>query len=73
MAEFELGIGVSPFIPGEWRQLDPDRIFAGLEHGSHVSCNLMKDIDPWSHFADPLEDVRQRFSITARGRAPDYP
>ena len=28
MAEFELGIGVCPFIPGEWRQLDPDRLFA---------------------------------------------
>jgi hypothetical protein len=72
MAEFELGIGVSPFIPGEWRQLDPDRIFAGLEHGSHVSCNLIKDIDPWTHFAEPLEDVRQRFSIPARGREPEY-
>jgi hypothetical protein len=33
----------------------------------------MKDIDPWSHFADPLEDVRQRVSIPARGRAPEYP
>ena len=28
MAKFELGIGVYPFIPGEWRQLDPDRLFA---------------------------------------------
>ena len=73
MAEFELGVGVSPFIPGEWRQLDPDRLFAGLEHGSHVSSNLIKDIDPWTHFADPIEVVRERFSIPARGRMPEYP
>ncbi|MDB4639222.1 ubiquinone biosynthesis protein COQ4, partial [bacterium] len=73
MAEFELGVGVSPFLPGEWRQLDPDRLFAGLEHGSHVSCNLIKDFDAWAHFADPIEIVRKRFSIPARGRHPEYP
>lgn len=39
----------------------------------HITCDLMKDIDPWTHFADPLEDVRERFSIPARGRAPEYP
>ncbi|MEJ6658785.1 MAG: TerB family tellurite resistance protein [Synechococcus sp. ChSW.bin.154] len=72
MAEFELGVGVSPFIPGEWRQLDPDRLFAGLEHGSHVSCNLIKEMDPWTHFADSINVVRERFSIPARGRKPEY-
>ena len=73
MAEFELGIGISPFIPGEWHQLDPDRVFAGVEHGSHVSSDLIADIDPWEHFADPIEIVRQRFSIPLRGRQPEYP
>ena len=73
MAEFELGIGASPFIPGEFGQLDPDRLFAGLEHGSHVSTDLIRDIDPWDHFADPLEEVRQRFAIPPRGRNPEYP
>ena len=73
MAEFELGIGVSPFIPGEWKQLDPDRVFAGLEHGSHVNTDLIRDIDPWDHFSDPLEVVRDRFAIPARGRSAEYP
>ena len=73
MAEFELGIGASPFIPGEFGQLDPDRVFAGLEHGSHVKTDLIRDIDPWDHFADPLEMVRERFAIPARGRDPEYP
>ena len=65
MAEFELGVGVSPFLPGEWRQLDPDRLFAGLDHGSRISWNLIEDIDAWAHFADPVEIVRKRFSIVA--------
>ena len=30
-------------------------------------------MDPWTHFADPINVVRERFSIPARGRKPDYP
>ena len=73
MAEFELGIGVSPFLPGAFGQIDPDRLFAGIAHGSQVSTDLIRDIDPWDHFADPLIVVRERFSIPPRGRNPDYP
>ncbi|QNJ26213.1 hypothetical protein SynSYN20_01889 [Synechococcus sp. SYN20] len=39
----------------------------------HDCCNLIKDIDAWAHFADPIEIVRKRFSIPARGRHPEYP
>jgi len=73
LAEFELGIGASPFILGEFGQLDADRVFAGLEHGSQVNTDLIHDIDPWDHFADPLEVVRERFAIPPRGRDPEYP
>ena len=71
LAEFELGIGASPFVPAGRGQLDVDRIFAGLEHGSHVSVDLLAGIDPWDHFAAPLEQVRQRFNVLPRGRAPE--
>lgn len=72
MAEFELGIGVSPNIPGVRNQLDPERLFAGMEHGSHVNTNLLADVDPWDYFADPLEEVRQRFNVLPRGREAEY-
>ncbi|QNI76572.1 hypothetical protein SynMVIR181_01602 [Synechococcus sp. MVIR-18-1] len=39
----------------------------------HDCCNLIKDIDAWAHFADPIEIVRKRFYIPARGRHPEYP
>lgn len=42
-------------------------------YGSHVNTDLIRDIDPWDHFADPLEMVRERFAIPARGRDPEYP
>ena len=77
MAEFEFGIAVSPVpsarIEGEFGKIDPERMFAGVEHGSHVNADLIRDIDPWDYFADPLEDVRSRFNILPRGRNPEYP
>lgn len=73
MAEFELGIGVSPFIPGEFGKLDPERMFAGMEHGSCVNTDLIRDIDPWDYFEEPLETVRTKFNIVKRGREPEYP
>jgi hypothetical protein len=73
MAEFELGIGVSPFIPGEFGKLDPERMFAGIEHGSLVNTDLIKDIDPWDYFAEPLTAVRIKFNIQPRGQEPEYP
>lgn len=57
----------------ERRQLDPDRVFAGFEHGCHVNTDLIRNIDPWDHFSDPLEVVRDRFAIPARGRKAEYP
>jgi hypothetical protein len=73
LAEFELGIGTTPFIPGECDALDVDRLFAGMAHGAQVSVDLIAAIDPWDHFADPLELVRQRFNVLPRGREPEWP
>lgn len=73
MAEFELGIGVSPYIPGVKNRLDPDRVFAGIEHGLHANTDLIAGVDPWEHFADSLEEVRQRFNVPPRGREPEFP
>jgi len=73
LAEFELGFGASPFIPGERNQLDPERIFAGMAHGAQVNTDLLAGIDPWDHFAEPLDAVRQRFNVVPRGREPEWP
>ncbi|MEO0377469.1 MAG: TerB family tellurite resistance protein [Cyanobacteria bacterium P01_A01_bin.17] len=72
MAEFELGIGTSPYIPGEKDKLDPEYIFAGIDHGCHVNTDLISGINPWDYFAEPLEEVRRRFNILPRGREPEY-
>lgn len=75
LAQFELGIGASPFLPGMTREADPDSVFAGLEHGSHVTVDLIGDPawDPWDHFRAPLEEVRRLVGVPPRGRPPIYP
>ena len=75
LAQFELGIGASPFLPGMKSQADPETVFAGLEHGTHVNRDLIGDTswDPWDHFREPLAAVRASLSIPPRGREPVYP
>ena len=73
LAEFELGFGATPFIPGERGALDPERIFAGIVHGAQVNTDLLAAVDPWDHFGEPLEAVRQRFNVLPRGREPEWP
>ncbi len=75
LAQFEIGVGASPFLPGMKGQADPARMFAGLEHGTHVNTDLIGDaaFDPWKEFSRSLEDVRATYAIPPRGRAPEYP
>ncbi|MDG2305635.1 MAG: hypothetical protein P8R42_13520 [Candidatus Binatia bacterium] len=75
LAQFELGIGSSPFLPGMKRQVDPDSLLAGLEHGSHVNRDLIGDTtwDPWDHFVAPIAEVRAKLDLPVRGREPEYP
>ena len=35
--------------------------------------DLIADIDPWEHFPDPLDQVRERFNVRPRGREPEWP
>lgn len=75
LAQFEIGIGASPFLPGMKGQADPERMFRALEHGTHVNTDLIGDsaFDPWKEFARPLEDVRATYAIPPRGLEPEYP
>ncbi len=75
IAQFEVGIGSSPFLPGMKRQVDPETMLAGLEHGTQVNRDLIGDVswDPWEHFAVPLSELRASLGVAPRGREPEYP
>ena len=74
-AQFEIGIGASPFLPGMKGQADPERMFEALEHGTHVNTDLIGDpaFDPWEEFPRQLEDVRAAYEIPPRSRPAEYP
>lgn len=75
IAQFEIGIGASPFLPGMKGRADPERMLAALAHGTRVDIDLIGDpaFDPWEEFDQPLAEVRAKFGIPPRGRAPEYP
>lgn len=75
IAQFEIGVGASPFLPGMKGGADPERMFAALEHGAGVNTDLIGDaaFDPWQEFGKPIEEVRARYAIAPRGREPEYP
>jgi hypothetical protein len=75
IAQFEIGIGASPFLPGLKGAADPPRMFIALEHGTHVNTDLIGDpaFDPWAEFESPILVVRKKFAIPPRGREPEYP
>ncbi|MEM8609734.1 MAG: TerB family tellurite resistance protein [Myxococcota bacterium] len=74
IAQFELGVRVSPLLPGAKLGIDPDLIVAGLEHGRSVNTDLIGDVswDPWDHFEKPIDEVRASLGVRPRGREPQY-
>jgi hypothetical protein len=75
LAQFEIGVRVSPFIPETANQADPTSMLAALEHGAQVNRDLIGDPtwDPWDHFTQPIEELRKQLNILPRGCEPKYP
>ena len=74
LAQFELGVRVSPFVPATSNQADPISMLAALEHGTQVNRDLIGDPawDPWEHFAEPIDTLRAQLNILPRGHEPQY-
>jgi hypothetical protein len=74
LAQFELGVSVSPFVPATSNQADPISMLAALEHGTQVNRDLIGDPawDPWDHFSEPIDAVRAQLNILPRGHEPQY-
>ncbi|MEM7137360.1 MAG: TerB family tellurite resistance protein [Myxococcota bacterium] len=74
IAQFELGIQASPFLPPSELEIDPDVVIAGIVHGSHVNTDIVGDPgwDPWDHFEESIADLRTALNIVPRGREPEY-
>ena len=75
LAQFELGVRVSPLLPGAKLGIDP-RSDPGLVSNTAAPSTptLIGDPswDPWDHFEKPIAEVRATLGIKPRGREPEY-
>ncbi len=64
IAEFHLGLALSPVATGARGKLDPVLLFSAIERGSACNIDPTEGWDPWPVMHEPLEGVRARYGIT---------
>jgi tellurite resistance protein len=63
LAQFHLGIQVGAVPPGKESALDPPRMLAALQRGTHCTIDPTRGWDPWPVMTTQLEELRARYSI----------
>lgn len=64
IAEFHLGLAMSPVAQGTKGMLDPGRMFAALRRGAACTIDPTDGWDPWPLMDVPLEELRERYGIS---------
>ena len=63
IAEFHLGLAMSPVAVVSRGKLDPGKMLRALERGAACNIDPTEGWDPWPVMHEPLETLRQRYSI----------
>lgn len=63
IAEFHLGLAMSPVATGSRGKLDPVLMFRAIERGSKCTIDPTDGWDPWPVMEQPLEELRVRYGI----------
>lgn len=63
IAEFHLGIAMSPVAKGSHGKLDPTLMFRAIERGSKCTIDPTDGWDPWPVMEQPLDELRRRYAI----------
>jgi hypothetical protein len=66
LAQFQLGIQVTPVTEAETHQVDPDLMIKALVRGTHVNRDLTANWDPWDDFENPIVELRRAYNILPR-------
>ncbi len=66
LAQFQLGIQVTPVADAESMQVDPDLMLKALVRGTQVNRDLTADWDPWDDFEKPVIELRSAYNILPR-------
>jgi hypothetical protein len=63
IAEFHLGLAMSPVATASRGKLDPALFLAALQRGSACTVDPTDGWDPWPVMNEPLEELRARYGI----------
>lgn len=63
IAEFQLGIGMSPVATASKGMFDPPKVFRALQRGRACTIDPTKGWDPWPVMNRPLADLRAEYGI----------
>ena len=66
LAQFQLGIQVTPIAGAESMQVDPDLMVKALLRGTQVNRDLTANWDPWDDFEKPVTELRRAYHILPR-------
>ncbi|MFO0613829.1 MAG: hypothetical protein U0414_14650 [Polyangiaceae bacterium] len=64
IAEFHLGIAMSPVAVGTKMMLDPAKMFRAIERGSRCTIDPTDGWDPWPLMNEPLDELRAKYGIS---------
>jgi hypothetical protein len=64
IAEFHLGVALSPVAKGSKGKLDPALMFRALERGAACRIDPTEGWDPWPVMNEPLAVLRERYGIS---------
>ena len=63
IAQFHLGLKITPVAEAEVGKLDIDKLMAALARGAACKVDLSDHFDHWAHFPRPLQEVRDELGI----------
>lgn len=69
LAQFHIGVQITPVTPAERLVVDPDLMLAAFVRGTQVSRDLCTTWQPWDDFDRPVDELRLAYHIVPRGTA----
>src|SRR5262249_5763607 len=69
IAQFHLGIKITPIAPAGVGYLDVDKVMVALSRGAACNADLSDNWDFWPHMPRPLDEVRAELGIPPLGES----
>jgi tellurite resistance protein len=63
LAQYHLGVQVSPVAKGEQLNADPQRMMRAFARGTELTRDMWSDFRPWDHFDRPLDALRAELGL----------